>query len=225
VLRRVFRSDHEQHLIDAYIARLCVLYEDLRIEVFAIKASSIPELDVLDPAGENTDILAVGKYRKNYFLRRSVGTLKEFAEGLRLLDDNPEFKKLASSFDKDMETLWKISITFFDSKEELIKKIRNDIGGHFGSDAAIYAISNLLPDAIGTSEFIYDHHNVPRDPRLHFAGEIAATASLKHLSGANAEEKVAGFIKGLVVEAYRHAAQSVHVLVALYLWPRFGSSQ
>jgi hypothetical protein len=212
-------------LIDAFIARLCVLYEDLRIEVFAIKASNIHELDVLDPAGESTDVLAVGKYRKNYFLRRSVGTLSEFAEGLRLLDDDRDFRKMAASLDRDLETLWKTSVNFFDSKEELINNIRNDIGGHFGCKAAIYAVSNLLPDAIGKIEFIYDHHNVPRDPRLHFAGEIAATASLRHLSGATAEEKVAGFIKDLIVEAYRHAAQSVHVLVALYLWPRFGSSQ
>lgn len=48
-LRRIFRSN-QKRLLDAYIARLCVLYEDLRIELFAISADSIPNLDVLDPA-------------------------------------------------------------------------------------------------------------------------------------------------------------------------------
>ena len=43
-LRRVFRSDEEQ-LVDAHIARLCVLYEDLRIELKGVSAASIPLLD------------------------------------------------------------------------------------------------------------------------------------------------------------------------------------
>jgi hypothetical protein len=68
----MFRSDQKQ-LIDAFIARLCVLYEDLRIELFAISADSIPLLDVLDPAEENTEKQGRGKNRRYYFLRLCPG--------------------------------------------------------------------------------------------------------------------------------------------------------
>ncbi len=70
-LSRVFRSDQDRR-IDAYIARLCVLYEDLGIKTLAIAADSIPDLDVLDPFAEYTAPRNVGKYRRYYFLRRAI---------------------------------------------------------------------------------------------------------------------------------------------------------
>jgi hypothetical protein len=219
-LRRIFRSD-EKRLIDAYIARLCVLYEDLRIELFAISADSIPRLDILDPADENSESQNIGKYRRNYFLRRSVGTLYEFAEGLRLLAKCTEFSELMATFDTETAELWKRGIDFFRSKEQLIRDVRHDIGGHFGSKAAIYAVRNLSPK-VGKIEFRYDVRNLPSDPRLHFAGEIAASAFLRHLPGVSVEQQVGGFIKNVLVEGYRHAANCVQIILVLHLWPRFG---
>lgn len=43
-LGHVFRPD-ENRIVDANVARLCVLYEDLRIELQAIGGDSIPCLD------------------------------------------------------------------------------------------------------------------------------------------------------------------------------------
>ncbi len=51
-LRDVFRPDVQRQL-NAKIARLCVLYEDLRVEVYGIAARSIPALDTLDLEKEN----------------------------------------------------------------------------------------------------------------------------------------------------------------------------
>lgn len=221
-LRRVFRSD-EKRLVDAYVARLCVLYEDLRIEILAINANNIPSLDVLDPAGENLEFKDVGKYRRNYFLRRSIGTLYEFAEGLRLLAACPDFAWVSAAFDDDTAAEWNAAIGFFHSKERLIQSVRNDIGGHFGSKAAIYAVPNLGTGTVCKIEIKYDVQNSPRPPELHFAGEIAASAFLRHLPGTSVDEQVGGFMTDVLVQGYRHATECVHVLVVLYLWPRFGS--
>src|SRR6185295_17600985 len=60
--------------ISARIARVCVLYEDLRIEVLAMAEKRISRLD------QNGD-----RFRRLYFLRRSIASLFEFAEALRLL--------------------------------------------------------------------------------------------------------------------------------------------
>lgn len=220
VLRSVFRSDQEQ-LVDAYIARLCVLYEDLRVELRAVSAPSISLLDILDPADANTEAQKVGAYRRHYLLRRSIGTLYEFAEGLRLLGDCPEFITILAAADQQTEALWDKGIAFFQSQERLIKQIRNDVGGHFGSKAATNAVRTLNPKALGKIELRYDIRN-RCEPRLHFAGSIAAEAFLKHLGGVTVHEKVQGFIRGVLKEAYHYATNSVQILLVLYLWPRFG---
>jgi len=221
-LRRVFRSD-EKRLVDAYVARLCVLYEDLRIEISAINANSIPSLDILDPAAEGLDVKEVGKYRRNYFLRRSIGTLYEFAEGLRLLAACPDFAGVSAAFDGDTAAQWNAATGFFQSKERLIQNVRNDIGGHFGGKAAIYAVPNLSTGTVGKIEIKYDDQNCPRPPELHCAGEIAESAFPRHLPGTSVDEQVGGFMKDVLKPGYRHATQCVHVLVVLYLWPRFGT--
>src|SRR5262249_51580354 len=160
------------------------LYEDLRIELFAIREDSIPGIDVLDPADENAESRDIGKYRRNYFLKRSVGTLYEFAEGLRLLNSCPDFAQIKSAFDDETKRSWDAASEFFNSEEVLVKRVRNDIGGHFGSKAAIYATAKLSPKAVGKIEFRVD----PHDARLNFAGDIAAAAFNRHLPGATAED-------------------------------------
>ena len=90
-LRQVFRSDLSRDF-DAHLAQLCVLYEDLRIEVSALTAKRLPRLDVLDPSGDHSDEPGnIGRYRKLYFLRRSIATIREFAECLGGLRNCPAF--------------------------------------------------------------------------------------------------------------------------------------
>ena len=220
-LRRVFRSD-EERLIDAYIARLCVLYEDLKIEILAISADSIPNLDVLDPVAEYTAPRNVGKYRRNYFLRRAIATLYEFAEGLRLLSECPDFAPVEPDFDSDAKKEWRTATDFFNQNKGLIKNVRNDIGGHFGSQAAIYAVPNLSLDAAGKIEIERDAPNGRIWAKMHFAGDIAAAALMRHLQGGTPEEQVGGFMDNLLVPGLRYATGCVHILAMHYLWPRFG---
>lgn len=207
---------------DAYIARLCVLYEDLRIEVLAISEVSIPSLDVLDPARTNVEQREVGRYRRNYFLRRSIGTLAEFAEGLRLLAGCPDYTRMLENIDPGNRALWTESVEFFQAKEVAIKNVRNDIGGHFGASAAIYAVDNLKPTAVGKIEYQCDSRSMPTKPFLHFAGEIAATSFLRHLPGVTDEEKVKRFFEEVLLEGYKAATKSVHFLLAVIISPRFG---
>jgi hypothetical protein len=117
--------------------------------------------------------------------------------------------------------MWSSATDFFHSKRDLIQKVRNDIGGHFGAKAAIYAVQNLSPEAVGKIEIGYVQDG-PRDPQLHFAGEIAASAFLRHLPGASVEQQVVFFMRDVLVEGYRHAKECAQVLLVLNLWPRFG---
>ena len=87
-LTKVFPSGHDE-MLHAHILRLAVLYEDLRIELYGIAEDSMPKLDGTDE-----------RYRKNYFLRRSIATLVEFAETVRILNECDEFQPIKDSFTK-----------------------------------------------------------------------------------------------------------------------------
>jgi len=110
------------------IARLSALYEDLRIELFGIREESLSQLDQLDV-----------KYRRMYFLRKSIGTLWEFAEAVRHLENCSEFRLIASEFTPEIARRWERASAFFKRNERTLKLVRNDIGGHFGLEAARFA--------------------------------------------------------------------------------------
>ncbi|MEP7352927.1 MAG: hypothetical protein ABI824_06815 [Acidobacteriota bacterium] len=218
-LRRVFRS-HANSMADAHIARLCVLYEDLRLELQGVlgHAISSPETLGSSPLGARLD--GNDSYRNYYFLRRSVGTLFEFAEGIHLLNSDPDFLKI--ELGEALSSEWLESVDFFDSKFDLIQKVRNDIGGHFGSVASRYAVKNLREGAAGKLELLLDDKDGRIELRLHFAGDIAATALLKHLEGETDDERVSGFFQNVLVVAYKHATKAVQILVGVHLLPKLG---
>ncbi len=192
------------------MARLSVLYEDLRIELHGIAEDAIPAMDRFDV-----------RYRRIFFLRKSIGTLWEFAEAVHHLQQCPEFKftspsEPVSAADQERAKLWRKAAKFFERNRERLKRIRNDIGGHFGLEAARYASLHLNPTAVMGIEVTPENQFV-----LHFAGEIVATAMLRHATGSNQEHK----LKRLVLLArigYRRATTCVHCLVAYHLWDRFG---
>jgi hypothetical protein len=100
LMRKVF-SDHEsRHQFDANLARVCVLFEDLRIEIRGITERSLPALDILDPEGESwLNPGSTGRYRTFYFLRRSILTLNEFADAIgRIVRDMDKYPTLRPNF-------------------------------------------------------------------------------------------------------------------------------
>src|SRR6266403_4288058 len=108
--RRVFPFS-EMH---ALIARLAVLYEDLRIETFGIVAAkdSLGMLDYTD-----------SKYRVNYFLRRSIATLIEIAEAIRMLNEDPDFQNVKIGFDERNTIRWKRAVRFFNRFEPILERV------------------------------------------------------------------------------------------------------
>jgi hypothetical protein len=154
-------------------------------------------------------------------MRRVICTLCEFAEGLRLLTDLDEFKAVTDQFDNDIKARWEAAISYFNTHESFIKNVRNDVGGHFGSGATIYAIENLLPNVLGKIEFTPDLPMKMHPIKLHFAHEIALTAYLKHPPGNTLEDRM-DFLVKKICEGFPHASTCVEILVGKYLWPRFG---
>jgi hypothetical protein len=116
-------------------------------------------------------------------VRRSIGTIREFAQALRLINDDPDFQPNALKYVEEAKATWDSAITFFEKNESLLRAIRNDIGGHFGHRAALNALDKLRPDAYSSIELVDG-----RELRLQFAGELAASALLRHLQNDDIKE-------------------------------------
>jgi hypothetical protein len=202
-LSRVFAG--QGPILAAHIARVCVLYEDLRIELYATAEPSIALLDKTDE-----------HYRRHYFLRRCIATLFEFAEALRLLDARKEFHTVKTNFNAPLVESWDGAVNFFGKHEALLKLVRNDIGGHFGLKAAVYGVANVDPS--NPEKIEVREGNV----YLHFAGEIAAAATMQHLEGPTVAHKFENFMQTVVVPGFKHATKSVQCVAVAYLWERFG---
>jgi hypothetical protein len=194
---------------EAIVARLAVLYEDLRIELHGIAEESIPAMDELDV-----------RYRRIYFLRKSIGTLWEFAQAVGQLQVSPEFRTISADFPPEVHRHWKRAAAFFMRNEAQLRLVRNDTGGHFGLEAARHAVLHFEPDAVMGIEI---DGLIARRSRifLRFSGEVVATAMLRHAWGASRENRVARLVKVARV-GYRHATRCVHCIVVCYLWDKFG---
>jgi hypothetical protein len=233
-LRRVFNGDEKRRQFDAKLARVCVLFEDLRIEIRGVTERSLPALDILDPEKDNwLSPEQTGKYRKFYFLRRSLATLRDFGEALSLIiedtDNDPSLRLTFSELTDQAPDAWVAAIDFFDGNKAFLQGIRNDIGGHFGHKAALNALSMFQPDAGGSIALSFqDRHSADaadedwKQLRLHFAAEIAGTALLKYLPKSDIAE-YGTFLRNVLLPGYRHAINCVYILVREYLWDRFRS--
>ena len=198
-------NDRELHSL---IACVCVLFEDLRIEIAGISAD---DLVLLDECGK--------ELRQLYFLRRSIATLHEFANALQELDQLPSFQPVKKRFSKTALAHWTRAIDYFQKYEKYIARIRHHAGGHFGKQAGALAVDHLLSDAIGRLERA--DYTKGGGAKLFFASELAATAVLRNIRGKTSGAKASKLLRYAVV-GYRHSVWAVDCITHNYLWPRFG---
>jgi len=205
-LDRVFARG--PRVLNAHIARMVVLYHDLQLEMFATAADRVKELELLTK-----------EHRQMYFIRRSVGTLAEFAEETRLLDELPEFREIKRGLDKDTRKRWDKSVRFFKRREPYIEKIRNDFGGHFGLKAALHAVDNLTPYP-ACLEYNRDSVRRRAGVKMEFAGELVALAMGRHRLSQESQDHLRLMFR-LTLAAGGHSARLVHILALFWLEARF----
>lgn len=149
------------------IARLAVLYEDLRLEIAAASEAVMPKLDVIN-----------ARHRKTYFLRRAIATLREFGEAIRFLEGLPEFKKARKVFDdSEAADWWNSAVRFFKEHSDYLQRIRNDFGGHFSRSASRYAITHVDPSVVSSIEIEFKDHKATA--KAFFVAALADEAMLR----------------------------------------------
>jgi len=114
------------------------------------------------------------------------------------------------------------ALKFFESHHKLLKTLRNAVGGHFSEEAAALATKNIESNGVGRLEVTFDVSRQGGGPKLHYAGEIAATAFTRNLPGVKSRaEEIQDAIR-MMRDAYALATKSMHALIILFLWERFG---
>jgi hypothetical protein len=205
-LNRVFGRGSQR--LNAHIMRVAVLYEDMRLENIAAAEESIPALD------------KIGKeYRLFYFIRRSIATVREFAEALPALDAAEEFVEIRARFSTSDRKSWDKSVRFFRRNYKYIQKIRNDFGGHFGFAPARHAAKELNDTAV-TLEFEANRLGRRVNVRHKYAGEIVALGMGHHKRGATSKDHFR-LMARLALAGFAHAARCVHFLTLYYIAPQF----
>ena len=193
---------------DAKVARIAVLYEDLRLENIAASESEMPRLD-----GSGRE------FRQLYFIRRSIGTVREFAEAIAMLDSDAEFTGVKDRFDSDAATTWSKGVRFFSRWDRYLRNIRNDFGGHFGYPPARFAIDHL-GDGPVVFEYSIDHANRKANVRLKFASEIAAIGMRRHSRAEDPSDHFRLLFR-LALTAFGRAAGCARLLAVYDLHDRF----
>jgi hypothetical protein len=204
-LDRVFRRGCE---LDARIARVAVLYEDLRLENLAMVEESIPTLD-----------LTGREFRRSYFLRRSIATLYEFSEALLMLENTAGFETVKARFSSSEARDWSKSIRFFNRRGKRLADFRNDFGGHFGYRPSWFAVNNLN-DASVVLELASDSVRRKASVRFKFVSELVSIGMRRHARVADVSEHFRSMLR-LSLGAYGHSARCAHQLAVHDLWARF----
>jgi hypothetical protein len=189
------------------LVRLCVLYEDLQIELAAVLAESVQELDA---SGRDM--------RRLYFLRRSLGTVMEIAQALEVMNSTAVVKSWRRGLGGDREKAWDDAVKWFAKEKADLKDFRDDLAGHFLDRAAKFVLDTLEPEQIGVIELFRRGNGF--DMRLKLAHELAATALFRKNTEPARKLQFLETLFSRLVEAQGHARTVAQLAVGDFIFDR-----
>jgi hypothetical protein len=192
------------------IAQICVLFQDLRIEILRLHFLT-----------ENIDFdnVSAHSFEAFYYIRRSIATLMEYRGALDQLCLDKEFEeRLPFLSDKHVCDI-KRAREFLIQKHDLIKGLRNDIGGHFRFEYARHAMANLPREDAGKIEWVSES-----ETPIWLNIDLAANIVIAGLDRTLKQEAdfMTEFRHALesIGEAYQHVQAATYAVVYCFLWNR-----
>lgn len=146
-----------QDPVAASIARLCILREDLFLEMQGILADQISVLD-----GNSAE------WRRMYFFRVSIRTLMEIRSAVETLNKNSDFQSLLVRQSQQVQSECREQIGKFNSAYDLIKGLRNAIGAHILESSVTEALDKMSDNRKGTIQI----GATTGDVHYRFGGEL-----------------------------------------------------
>src|ERR1700730_11021039 len=142
----------------AKIARLCILREDFNLEMKGVYSGGMKELDGLSE-----------EWRRLYFIRNLIRTLREIEAGIQRLFSDGEFKTLLACQDSDRQEEFAEHAALMSEGIQAVNEVRNDICGH-----VLESVVQETLDELGGSDVFGFLEIGPTMQRTHFrfAGEL-----------------------------------------------------
>jgi hypothetical protein len=141
------------------IARLCVLREDLALEMSGFHEDNLGELD-----GNSVE------WRSLYFFRSFVRTMREISHALQALSRDPEFKIILADSPAKYRKEFKRVVREMNSSHGIVKQIRDSLGGHVLPRTVQSALDGMHFERFGFLEAA----ETGGKTHYQFAGEIVA---------------------------------------------------
>jgi hypothetical protein len=209
-LGRAFKEG-ESELLNT-VARLSVLYEDLRLEIGELQIVKADR----DRSGEGGD-----DFRVLYFIRRALVTLVEFRRALTRARISSEFKEAERNLTALESGYIARSEIFFQKHGDRIKALRNEFGGHIEAAGVAFATRHLS-NVVGRITWDASPDKWTMGLECHFAGDIVCgsiASKLQPTADVKAELNTA---LEMIAQAFNHAQAATCALVHAFLWDRFG---
>jgi hypothetical protein len=209
-LVKVFRAGQSELLNG--IARLAILYEDLRLEIREFKTIHRSVIELGEPDWD---------YRLSYFLRRSLATLVEFRGALTVVKRTEEFKKARPGLSALDAKLIAEADKFLQQHWPRIKELRNEFAGHISADAVDFALKNLTNE-VGKVTWNPGSDTWTGGVECDFAGVVVAgVISSKLQDGGDVRAELRKALD-IMSQGFNHAQAAMVALVHAFLWDRFG---
>jgi hypothetical protein len=160
--------------IAASMARLCVLREDLYLELQGMKYEPIPLLDECS-----------ADWREIYFFRNTMRTLAEITRVIHKLRCNKPFVEALEKGSKPVHGAFVDLSKSIGEASALIDDLRNEVGGHILEKPIKEGLALIGQDTKGLFQ---DSHRFDQI-HYHFAMEFVGATILRRVDYENAEEE------------------------------------
>jgi hypothetical protein len=142
----------------AKIARLCILREDFLLEMNGVFTEEIKPLDGLSQ-----------EWRRLYFIRNLIRTLREIEAGMQRLLSDPEFRVLLADHKPEVREEFAKHAAAMAEGIQVVKEVRDDICGHVREAA----VQESLDEMAGSEVFGFlEIGRTMQRTHFKFAGEL-----------------------------------------------------
>lgn len=182
------------------IARLCVLREDLFLEIKGMDDEPIPSLDECSE-----------DWRSIYFFRNSIRTLLEIRSAIETLKLNKPFVRALSRQPPALNKALMDLSRLLNTVHSLIKKLRNEVAGHLPHEAIDEALHRIAPD----TNCLLQMGNKSKEIHYKFALEFVGATMLRHVEFVEAEKEWHKILKSALQTGFK-TIKSIDTLFVAY---------
>jgi hypothetical protein len=186
------------------VVMLCVLREDLLLELQGIIADKFERLDDNQSA-----------YRRTYFWRNSLRTLEEIKKTLNWLNSQPEFRDMLAREPVDIRKAFEeLKRELNKASEAFLRVLRNHVGGHLDASTVQAGLDSMDHEQEGMVQFADTLGNI----RYRFAVDVLWTALLREVPGDDTESRLENRLRPTA--SLTPAVKAIDDVVACYLRAR-----